>query len=84
MVMHAITLGLRFREVVSHIAKLFWALRKPVLPSFPFFGRQQVIDAAVDFLTSPLACLGCAFVAAPSRLLCRGEERLLDEAADSF
>jgi hypothetical protein len=48
MVMHAIALGLRFREVVSHIAKLFWALRKPVLPSFPFFGRQQVIGAAVD------------------------------------
>src|SRR5262249_6981620 len=35
MVVHALPLALRLREVVSHIAKLFRALRKPVLPSVP-------------------------------------------------
>ena len=84
MVVHAIPSGLRFREVISHIAKLFRALRKPVLPTFPFSRRQRVIDAAVELLTSQLPCLGCAFVAAPSRLLCRRDKRLIDEAADCF
>jgi hypothetical protein len=82
MVMHAMYSNLRFGQIASYIAKLFWTLRKLALPSFPFFDRQRVIESVIDFFTSQLGCLRCAFVAAPSRLLCRRDKRLIDEAAD--
>ena len=84
MVEDAISSALQFREVASYVAKLFRTLRKPTLASFAFVGRQRAIDAAIEFFTGQLRCLGCAFVAAPSRLLCHRDKRLIDEAADCF